>query len=278
MTMMKNLPRWRIDDLPWEQFNPALVDQDLLKIVKAASLVEYNASDYTTYLSNIFADDKDFCGTLQGWSDEETQHGAALGAWATKADPSFDFNAAFARYKAGYRINVEADASIRGSNIGELIARCVIETGTSSYYTALGQAAEEPVLKALCGHIAADEIRHYKMFYKRLEDYLERGHLSRYERFKIGMKRIQESEDDELAYAYYAANAPADAQYDRPVYTSAYMVRAFPLYKLDNLDHMVTLVSRACGFKISGKWRRPVSLAAKGLMRSRLQRAYKQAS
>ena len=107
------------------------------------------------------------------------QHGDALGRWATLADPSWDYGAAFARYRAGYKINTEVDASIRGSRTGELIARCMVETGTSSYYTALGDATEEPVLKAICRRIAADELRHYKTFYQYLNRYMEREELGK---------------------------------------------------------------------------------------------------
>jgi len=54
---------------------------------------------------------------------------------------------------------------VRGSRSGELIARCVVETGTSSYYTAIADATDEPLLKTYAGHIASDELRHYKLFY-----------------------------------------------------------------------------------------------------------------
>ena len=47
-----------------------------------------------------------------------------------------------------------------------MIARCVVESGTSSYYTAIRDATDEPVLKEIAGRIAADEYRHYKLFYE----------------------------------------------------------------------------------------------------------------
>ena len=71
-------------------------------------------------------------------------------------------------------------SSVRGSQAGELIARCIVETGTSSYYTALDDATDEPVLKQICRKIAADEFRHYKLFYAHLDRYLERERLGRW--------------------------------------------------------------------------------------------------
>ena len=108
----------------------------------------------------MFIDDPDFKAAVEHWGVEETQHGDALGRWGEIADPGWNFQAAFARYRAGYQIQLDADASIRGSRTGELIARCMVETGTSSYYTALADSTEEPALRQVCRLIAADEYRH----------------------------------------------------------------------------------------------------------------------
>ncbi|MDE1901358.1 MAG: ferritin-like domain-containing protein [Alphaproteobacteria bacterium] len=271
--MQRTLHPWTIDTLPWGAFDAETVNPDLLKIVKAAALVEYNAGDYASYLCNVFADDAAFCHDVKAWAREETQHGAALGAWAMRADPSFDFENAAARYRAGYRINVDAAASIRGSKSGELIARCIVETGTSSYYTALGDASDEPVLKALCRHIAADELRHYKLFFSHLKRYNDRDGLTRLQKLKIGLGRVQESEDDELAYAYYIANAPAGAAYDRLPYTMAYMARAYPLYRPDNIERIVAMVFRACGITLSSFTRTLIKHAAALAMKIKMRQA-----
>src|SRR5882757_5219540 len=191
--------RWTLEDIPWDQFDRSKVNADLLKIAKAASLVEYNARDYGAYLDNVFQGDANFQGAAHIWVDEEIQHGMALGRWAKLADPDFDFDTAIARFRDNFRIQIDADASIRGSRAGELIARCMVETGTSSYYSALAEAADEPVLKAICLKIAADEHRHYKLFYTYLKTYLERDGISTFQRLKIALSRIVETEDDELA-------------------------------------------------------------------------------
>ena len=51
---------WTLDDLPWDQFDASKVDPEVLKIVKAAAMVEYNGRDYATYLCNVFHDDPEF--------------------------------------------------------------------------------------------------------------------------------------------------------------------------------------------------------------------------
>ncbi|MDP9127055.1 MAG: acyl-ACP desaturase [Pseudomonadota bacterium] len=269
---------WKIADLPWDSLDLAKVDGEILKIIKAASLVEYNAHDYAHYLCNVFPDDPAFQQAMKEWALEEVQHGEALGAWAEKVDPSFDFQAAVARYSAGFQISLDASKSIRGSHSGELISRCIVETGTSSYYTALADATEEPVLKLICRNIAADELRHYKLFYDYLKQYLEREALTRLERLKIGLSRIQESEDDELAYAYFAANAPAGAVYDRPVYTSAYMIRAYPFYRQEHVERVVAMVFKACGFRPHTVWQGMANRAAWWLMQTKTKRAIRKAA
>ncbi len=268
-----NREHWKIADLPWGSFDVDRVDPEILKIVKAAALVEYNAHDYAHYLCNVFPHDPVFQQAARSWSVEEVQHGEALGLWAERADPAFDFKNAVARYTAGFRVNVDANHSVRGSHAGELIARCIVETGTSSYYTAIADATEEPVLKAICRNIAADELRHYKLFYDYLKQYLEREGLSRLQRLRIGLSRMQESEDDELAYAYFAANAPADAIYDRPAYTSAYMIRAYPFYRPQHVERVVAMVFKACGFKPHTVWQGVVNRAAWWLMQTKTKRA-----
>ncbi len=92
-------------------------------------------------------------------------------------------------------------------------------------------------------------------------------------RLKIALGRIRESEDDELAFAFYVANAPEGAVYDRPTYTTTYMARAYPLYQPDHVERMVAMVFRACGFTLSTFTRRLIKRIAHELMQVKLRRA-----
>jgi len=246
---MTTAKRWTLQDIPWDRFDGAKVNPDILKVAKAAALVEYNARDYGDYLSNVFHDDAEFRGASETWVEEEIQHGEALGRWAALADPSFDFDRAIARFRKQYRIDTAADASIRGSRAGELIARCMVETGTSSFYTALGDAVEEPVLKAICQKIAADELRHYKLFYSHIKGNLAAEKLTTMQRIRVALGRISETEDDELACAYYAANADEAAPYDRKRYSREYLSRTYSYYRQHHMDRVVAMVFKACGLK-----------------------------
>ncbi|HEY0419745.1 MAG TPA: ferritin-like domain-containing protein, partial [Acetobacteraceae bacterium] len=241
------MKHWMIEDVSWHLFDPDKVDPSIVKLVKAAAMVERNGTDYGIYLGHVFHDDADFRAAADNWSIEEVQHGDALGRWASLADPHWDYQAAFARFKAGYQIDLNPSGSVRGSRTGELVARCMVETGTSSYYTALADAAEEPVLREVCKLIAADEFRHFKLFYDHLRRYLAREGVSTLQRLRIGLGRITESEDDELAYAFHCANEPAEAGYDHGRCMAGYMTKAIEVYRFRHIDRATGMVLKAVG-------------------------------
>ncbi len=247
------MKHWQLDDVAWDRFDPSQVDPALVPLVKAAAMVEKNGVDYAVYLNRVFHDDPDFKQASDNWAVEEVQHGDALGRWAMLADPSWDFDAAFQRYRNGYKLPLDVNTSIRGSRTGELIARCIVETGTSSYYTAVAEATHEPVLAEICRLIAADEYRHFKLFYDHLKRYLAREDLSILTRLRIAAGRVTETEDDELAYAYHCANESAGTAYDHERCIAAYMGRAISFYRFRHIERGMGMMLKAVGLPPRGK-------------------------
>jgi rubrerythrin len=243
--------KWALDHIPWHEFDRDRVNAELVPIVKAASMVEYNATDYRTYLQAVFRDDPRFVRAVDNWTEEELQHGRALARWAKLADPDFDFEASFERFTGGFRPPLDVAESVRGSLTGELIARCMVETGTNSFYSALAAATDEPVLKAICRNIAADEYAHYSLFHNYMTRYLERERLGVWDRLKIAFARIAETEDDELAYAYYCGNTPVEqigiARYDRRAATRKYHTRIQKMYRERHIRKAMQMVAKAAG-------------------------------
>ncbi|MFN7000770.1 ferritin-like domain-containing protein [Elioraea tepidiphila] len=266
------MKHWHIDQVGWDRFDPAKVDPGIVPLVKAAAMVERNGDDYATYLCNVFHDDPDFRQAALNWAVEEVQHGEALGRWAMLADPSWDYRAAFARFREGYKIPLEADHSVRGSRTGELIARCMVETGTSSYYTALGEGTEEPVLKQVCQLIAADEYRHFKLFYDHMRRYLAREKISLIERLRIAAGRIGESEDDELAFAFHCGNMPDGVPYDRKTSIATYMAKAMTYYKVRHIDRGMGMIFKAVGLPPRGRLSEFAARAAHRFIRFKQRR------
>lgn len=247
------MKHWRLEDVAWDRFDPAQVDRSIVPLVKAAAMVERNGVDYAVYLGRVFVDDPDFRRASDNWAVEEVQHGDALGRWAMLADPGWDFEAAFQRYRDGYKLPLDADASVRGSRTGELIARCMVETGTSSYYTALAEATGEPVLQQVCKLIAADEYRHFKLFYDHMRRYLARERLGMLNRLKIAAGRITESEDDELAFAYHCGNESESTAYEHKRCIAAYMGRAISFYRFRHIERAMGMILKSVGLPPRGR-------------------------
>ena len=272
------MKHWRIDDVPWDRFDPARVDPAMIGLVKAAAMVERNGTEYALYLNRVFRDDPPFQHAADNWAEEEVQHGEALGRWAMLADPQWDYRAAFERYKTGYKLPLDAESSIRGSRSGELIARCMVEIGTSSYYSALADAAAEPVLTEICRRIAADEFRHFKLFYDHLRRYLRRERIGLPRRLWIALGRINESEDDELAYAWHAANEPPALPYGHRRCIAAYMSRAAGYYRFRHVERGMGMVLKAVGLKPRGRFSDAMARLAWRLIQRRRRRLLAEAA
>lgn len=258
------MKHWTIEQVAWDQFDPSKVDPAIVPLVKAAALVERNGGDYAVYLCSVFHDDPAFQQAARNWAVEEIQHGDALGRWGQLADETFDFQPTFERYRRDVKLPLDATASVRGTRTGELIARCMVETGTSSYYTALGEATDEPVLKEICRLIAADEYRHFKLFYDHMKRYLARENLSFLQRLRIAAGRIGESEDDELAYAFHCANEAPGTPYDHDRCIAGYMGRAMAYYRYHHIERGMGMVFKSIGLEPRG---RLSGLAARGAWR-----------
>jgi hypothetical protein len=246
---------WTLDDIPWSRFDTKAVSPALLAAVKAASLVEYNALDYVAYLTRVFHDaDTQTLSDFRRWGQEELQHGMALGRWCELADADFDFQAAVARFRAGYKPPHFAGdgGSVRGSLRGEMIARCVVESGTSSYYSAMKDATPEPVLKEIAGYIAADEYRHYKLFYEILHKQHEPD-LPFWRKLMVAVGRVNESDDDELAYAYYAANISPSVPYDRKTCTRLSASKALAIYQPHHIRKLIQMIAKSIGADPHGR-------------------------
>lgn len=239
---------WTNADVPWEQFDPRLVEPHLLALAKTACLVEYNSHDYGRYLREVFAGEDVFCAAATRWAAEEVQHGKALRHWCELADPSFDFTAAFAAFTDRIRLPTGVSRSVRGSRAGEMLARCVVECGTSLYYSSLRDEVREPVLRHICARIAADEFRHYSLFHRWCRHWMQSERLSAGERLRVFLSRMAESEDDELAFAWHATTA-AGVPYRRRRALSAYLQTSLAVLKARHVDRSIGMVLRAAGLR-----------------------------
>jgi len=215
--------RWKLDDLDFSRIalDEARADETLFYLACAASFVESGSNLYTQTLVDFYRGDEEVTAWLRDhWEHEELQHGRALEAYVRHVWPEFDWDTAFRSFIGEYAsyCKVELLAPSRGL---EMSARCVVETGTATYYRALSRFANEPVFSDLATRIAADEVNHYKHFYRYFRRYREQEKLSRVRVLGTIARRTMElkSEDADCAIRHIVgARAPdraGDAAYLR---------------------------------------------------------------
>jgi rubrerythrin len=148
------------------------IDRDLVRgntllfhVVASALFIEITSGLYTRNLVGFFRSDAEVVHWLEdGWEKEEVHHGLALRRYLDVAWLGFDWGAVYRGFSAEYHRSCSIDRLSTG-RVLEMAARCVVETGTSSFYRMLAAASPEPALVQIASSISADEVRHYKHFY-----------------------------------------------------------------------------------------------------------------
>ncbi|MFT4170957.1 MAG: ferritin-like domain-containing protein [Rhodocyclaceae bacterium] len=172
---------WRVEDLDFSRVDLQRIrhDADMLYLLAASSFIEIASDTYASNLAEYFSGDAEVVAWLsQQWEQEEIQHGRALREYVKHVWPEFDWQAAYDAFFAEYSLLCTVD-EFEPSRGLEMVARCVVETGTSTFYRAIHALTDEPVLQELVTHIRADEVRHYKYFYRYFNRYNASEHNSR---------------------------------------------------------------------------------------------------
>ncbi|KAF1071629.1 MULTISPECIES: ferritin-like domain-containing protein [unclassified Variovorax] len=214
---------WTIEDLDFSRIALDRVrsDENLFYLVAAASFIESGSDLYTHNLVDFFRGDEEVTAWLSTqWEQEELQHGKALRAYVEYVWPEFPWEQAYRGFLEEYATycKVELLAPTRGL---EMSARCVVETGTATYYKAMARSTDEPVLHDLATRIATDEVNHYKHFYRFFRRYREQERLGRFRVLgTIGRRTLElKSEDADCAIRHVVrARSPEradDAAYVR---------------------------------------------------------------
>lgn len=194
---------WTVDDIDFARIDTARVrkDENLFYLVACASFVESGSDLYTHNLAEYYRDDAEIERWLrQQWEPEELRHGAALRAYVEHVWPEFAWERAYRGFLEEYAQYCKVEL-LEPTRTQELAARCVVETGTATYYRALARAADEPVLQQLAGLIATDEVNHYKHFYQYFRRYRRQERIGRSRVFgTLGRRTLElKSEDADCA-------------------------------------------------------------------------------
>lgn len=258
-------PRWDYRDLPYERINTESMagEEAMLYFLATASFVEITTDIYTRNLIEYFAGDEEVEQWLaDGWEPEEMQHGHALKRYVQTAWPDFDWEAAYDAFIAEYRECCQAEF-LGPTPALEMARRCVVETGTCSYYTMIRNLSPCPVLRELSGNIRTDEAGHYKHFHDYFKRYRQAEKPSRTAITKALWGRIREidGEDAYLAYKYVWKARHPDEAFKRKYYrefTRLMRELAVKQYPFRMAAHMMT---QPLGFGLKAQKRLTSALA-----------------
>lgn len=193
--------RWTVNQIPYDQIAHERIvgEKAWFYVLAASSFVESMSDLYARNLLQQMDGDVEACRWLrEHWEREELQHGLALRRYVEEVWPSFNWQASFDGFCTEYRPCCKPEL-LEPTRALEMVARCVVETGTSGFYDLLHHISPEPVLAKLTGHIRNDEVGHYKAFYRLFSRYRAIEHPSRRKIALVLWKRLREI-DQEDAY------------------------------------------------------------------------------
>lgn len=99
---------------------------------------------------------------------------------------------------------------------------------------------------------------HCKLFYTHLQRYKQKTPFPFYKRLFIALGRLLESEDDELASAYFSANISPETPYQQLLFSQEYLGRVYPYYQLHHVNRAMAMVFKAIGLNPHSFWAQPV--------------------
>lgn len=200
--------KWNYEqDIDYDSIDKQKVQDNemLFYMLSVASFIEITSETYADNLKEFYDDNGEITSWLKDdWEEEEIQHGESLKRYVLTVWPDFEWDKAYKRFLELYLPLCNEEALQKSKGL-EMVARMIIETGTSTFYRAIEKYASklnEPVLQKLAHFIYKDEVSHYSYFDKYYNFYNQKEKLSRTQVLKVISKRLKEvnSEDVEMAF------------------------------------------------------------------------------
>lgn len=173
--------RWSLmKDIPWDQIDRSKMTQKDLDCLVTNALAEFTALDATIMFLRDFHTDIDFSCFMSVWFYEEMKHHLVLKKYLQ----------AFGVEVPHSRMQMLHQELPPGGMINTLTMHMLGEIKLHNWYVAAYKRYEEPVIKQIFKHLAADELRHGKMYFRYLarkigEDPAIAGQVLRMARFII---------------------------------------------------------------------------------------------
>ncbi len=203
---MKEKTGWNLEEIDFGILRRDMVEKDerLFYLLASASFVEILSEVYTGNLIEHYDGNHEAVLWLkETWQKEEVQHGQSLKRYVQAVWPEFDWERSYSGFAREYGELCSMD-NLEASRALEMVARCVVETGTSTLYRCLYDHAEEPLLREILCNIKSDEVRHYSKFRKLFIEHNRTEKRGAMPVFRVILKRMAEihGEDGYIAFKH----------------------------------------------------------------------------
>lgn len=210
--------RWNYEkDIDYSKISIESVKDNefLFYLVTISSFIEITSNVYTKNLSEFFKDNNEAVVWLQKtWQKEEVQHGKALKKYVQTVWSDFDWEKAYKLFLKDYLPLCGTD-QYQATRAKEMLARMIVETGTSTFYRGMEAYAKEigePVLAQIAHNIYKDEVEHYGYFDRYFKHYNENEKNGKTEIVKVIYSRLKEIDNED---AYLAFQAVCEVKNDK---------------------------------------------------------------
>jgi rubrerythrin len=212
----KKNQHWHLDEINFDAIQAELVhnDQFLFLTLASASFVEILSETYAGNLIQHYQGDAEITDWLRNnWQRDEVQHGQALKRYVQIVWPEFNWEKAYEAFRLQYSALCTMEQLEQRKGL-ELLARCVIETGTSSFYRAMQSYVREPVLQLLLEKIKVDETAHYAHFRRYFDLYNRRDQYSLAAIMATIWRRLRDigGEDAYIAFKHVYEESHSESQ------------------------------------------------------------------
>jgi len=194
-------------DIDYTSINIAKVKENrfLFHLLTIASFIEIASETYAKNLSEYYHENPEAVAWLNDtWEKEEVQHGNALKTYVSCVWPEFPWQKAYDRFLQLYLPLCRVDA-LQPTQGLEMIARMIVETGTSTMYRsfeAYAKSLDEPIFAQLSHLIYKDEVNHYSYFNRYFNYYNKSERSGRREILKVIVQRLKEAGNEDIEIAF----------------------------------------------------------------------------
>ncbi|QDF29471.1 ferritin-like domain-containing protein [Halarcobacter anaerophilus] len=228
--------KWHYEkDIAYENIDINKVKDNiyLFKTMIIASFIEITSHIYERNLNEHYKNDEETTQWLQQtWEPEEVQHGESIKRYINTIWPEFDWEKHYNLFTNDYLPLCKVEA-LEPTKAGEMIARMVVETGTSTFYKTLVNYAKElkePVLEDLASKISKDEVYHFEMFEKVFKKYKDEEKLTRNDITKVLYTRLNVINNEDIKIAFEAIQS--EQSYDEYINQTKQFAKKYYPYKM----------------------------------------------